>query len=178
MRATHAIGSHAAAVVMLCWTVIGSAQSQQQGTTGKPGDPSDNPEITVIGCLLRTDRSAWRPGTSNHTAPGESPKGKSGLVLKDAAVWTGPAPTGPVVIRSEREFSLIHDKNVKLEKSVGRQVEIKGKLLADATGTTGRQTGQPSGRGSGENAATPPPRVNVLQVTALRPISDDCPPPR
>ncbi len=80
-----------AMVVLACCGAIASAQStpsrsSQQptattGTAAKEGaDPGNQDELTVIGCLMRTDTSAWGPGTSGFTERG-GPRPR--FVLKD-----------------------------------------------------------------------------------------------
>lgn len=123
-------------------------------------------EMTVIGCLVRLDTSAWRPGTSDQmpaSHPGQP--ASAGYALKDAAESTGAAPeTGPVDTRSDREFGIVKG-SVNVEGFAGHQVVIKGRPTSTAS------------PGAAPAAARQPPGHDLMiDVTAIRSISDACPP--
>jgi hypothetical protein len=146
----------------------------------KPGEASnshsaDAPKLTVVGCLVRTDTSAWRSGTSGNTPAASSEKVSSGFSLKDALEWTdAKPPTGPVRTRSEREFEVVSEGDIDLGDHQDRQVVIKGTFIGGmrvptaAVGTSGSTDARidrpyaPEGR--------------VLRVESIQSLSDTCPP--
>lgn len=154
-------------------------QSAPVDTARKTGQPQ---EVTIVGCLVRTDRSAWRPGTTGSTDPGKSPKSASGLVVKKAA-------TSPEASRhSEREVRL-KVEGVDVDEHVGHQVEVKGTFPVGADPTSSASTApattsQSGGAGASSSAtgttSTSLPRLserdNELRVTAIRTLDAACPP--
>jgi hypothetical protein len=174
----------ASAVLLLSWSLTASARSggaQQPGAT--PRTPT---ELTVIGCIMRIDTSALRPGTTDTGETRSAQKGTpSGFVLKDAAVATASTSTkGPVATKSEREFQLVKT-DVPFEKFAGHQVEAKGRLgSGDASrdaGSGGSSAAAGGSSASGDRQGQLPETAgsyqNVLHVTSLRSLSGTCPPP-
>jgi hypothetical protein len=128
--------------------------------------PASGSEVSVVGCLVRTDTSARRPGTSGTTlpAPAAYPT-RLGFALKEAIVWTGaPISTGPVETRSTREFGLTTNKDIRLGHHANHQVEIRGWLV--------------SSRDPDHDVLPLPPSHdgNFIRIDSVRTLSDHCPP--
>lgn len=128
--------------------------------------PVSRSEVSIVGCLVRKDTSALRPGTSGTTPPVSGPSHtRLGFVLKEAAIWKGTSPpSGQVNTHSDREFGLTTDKDVKLDEHANHQVEIKGWLVSSK---------------DPEHQALPLPPThdgNVIQIVSIRSLSDECPP--
>ena len=126
-----------------------------------------NDEVTVIGCVVQLDRSAWRPGTSDSIPAGHPGQpASSGYALKDALVSTGDEPkSGPVATRSDREFGIAKG-DVSVERFAGHQVVIKGRLTSTAKAS--EPASDPKRPSPGHDA--------MIEVTAVRTLSDSCPP--
>ena len=140
--------------------------AQQPQTAAPAKAASDGTEMTVVGCLVRLDTSAWRPGTSDQIPAGHRGQlSSAGYALKDAAESTGAAPeTGPIDTRSDREFGIAKG-SVSVERFAGHQVVITGRPMTTAS--------------NGEVPAAenqPPGHDLMIDVTAIRSISDECPP--
>ena len=127
----------------------------------------ENAELTLIGCLVRLDRSAWRPGTSDTIPAGHRGQpASSGYALKEALVSTGDEPkTGPVATRSDREFGIAKG-DVSVSRFAGHQVVIKGRLTSTATATDPAINAKPASPGHDA----------MINVTAIRTLSESCPP--
>jgi hypothetical protein len=133
--------------------------------------PQASTDVTVIGCVVRLDDSARRPGTTSGAgaASSRSPA-SSGFALKDAAIMSAPeGAKGAVATRSEREFRLLKT-DVKLEKFAGKQVELKAQLVAD--GPSGEKPAAHGAASAGRNGSSD---GNSLRVTAVRALGDTCP---
>jgi hypothetical protein len=114
-------------------------------------------EVTLIGCLVRTDTSARRPGTTGSTPPGESERqANAGFALKHAAAAAKPA-AGAVDTHSSAEVSVAATGKVDLAAHVNHQVEIKGHM----------------GKGSAQRTGD-----TDFQVTSIRTVSENCQPAR
>jgi hypothetical protein len=180
MRITNVRSLVAAGLLLCCSRAVAQGAAAQQ-----PGAaPLKRTEVRVIGCLVRVENGAWRPGAfvsgaskSAQTLP------PSGFVLKDAALATAPAgSSGPVATKSEREFQLVKT-DVPLKDFAGQQVEVKGRL-ASGGGSHGPADLSPTSTGTGASssdqqsqaAETAGSYQNVLQVTSLRSLSASCPP--
>ena len=139
-------------------------------------------ELTMIGCLVRIDTGAWRPGTTDTVPAGPGRRtSSSGYALKDAAVASiAPNAAGPIDTRSGREFG-VQKGEVKVDRFAGHQVEITGRLTlsiespsrdaptADMVGTSGRD---PAALDAARSSS------GTIAVTAIRSLSDTCPPAR
>jgi hypothetical protein len=143
--------------------------AQQGGRPAQADASSTASETTLIGCVVRLDTSARRPGTSDPIPAGHPGQpASSGFALKDAIVSTGEEPArGPIETRSEREFGIARGK-VSVERSAGQQVLIKGRLTSTAR----------SGDASADAKPAVPGHNAMIDVTAVRSLSDTCPPPR
>jgi hypothetical protein len=129
--------------------LVPSASPQKNQET--PAEQTAQPaEVTLVGCLMRIDTSAWRPGTSDTTPAGSGRTDvSSGFALKDAAIASSADQTrGPIDTRSAREFSVAKGE-VKVDGFAGHQVEVKGHVSGGS-----------------------------IAVTAVRSLSDTCPPAR
>jgi hypothetical protein len=123
-------------------------------------------EVSIVGCLVRKDTSALRPGTSGTTPPvSGAVQTTLGFVLKEAAIWKGTSPpSGQVSTHSDREFGLTTNKDVGLDEHANHQVEIRGWLVSAS---------------DPEHEVLPLPPThdgNVIQIVSIRSLSDECPP--
>ena len=151
----------AASMVVAVRAQYGSAQ-QAAAPQG-----SQEQEVVLVGCLVRIDTSARRPGTTGSTPPGKPVRpANSGFGLKDVAVASKEGATGPVATRSEQEVALAKSDKVDLAAHLNRQVEIKGRTGPGASPADGRQSGNVSSSGGDSD----------FHVTSIRTISDTCPP--
>jgi hypothetical protein len=147
----------------------------------------DAAEVIVIGCLVRLDNTALRPGpgtTSAARRDSQNPP-SSGFALKDAAIVPRPtSATGSVATRSEREFRLVKTE-LDLQKFAGQQVEVKARVVGDslhaadtASAKTGPdERGQPAEQRPGSDTRAPNETANTLRLTAVRVLSRTCPAP-
>src|SRR3954453_7642274 len=121
----------------------------QSGGAHQQPEAANSTEVTVIGCLMPLDDSAWRPGTSAG-ADRSATLSSAGFALKDAAIVSpSSGASGEVSKRSEREFHLAKTK-VQLQKFSGQQIEVKARLgSGDGTGTS-------SGDSASEKSAAKP----------------------
>ena len=146
----------------------GTALSASQDQLPPPNAAAKAAEITVVGCLVRLDTSAWRPGTTDPVPAGHPGQPvSSGYAVKNAAVVSSDrAPaTGPVSTRSDREFGIVKG-DVNVAGFAGHQVEITGRLTSTA----------PAGDSSTDATRVSPGQDVLIDVSAVRSISDDCPP--
>jgi hypothetical protein len=169
----------------LCFSAgfVLSTWPPRQGT-GQQAE-SESAEVTFVGCLVRIDTGAWRPGTTD-TVPAGSGRStlSSGYALKDAAVASiAPNAAGPIDTRSGREFG-VQKGDVKVDRFAGHQVEIKGRLTGSIE-SPGRDTlaAVEVGTSGGDRDPAAPDgarRSNSgrIAVTAIRSLSDTCPPAR
>jgi hypothetical protein len=160
------------AVALLVATTIGAAGQTSPppaATTGSDGD------VAIVGCLMRTDTSANRPGSSYSSTNGvrEDPAvavggAGSGFVLKDAAIQRTASPSASSEKASEthraglQEFRVIEaGGKLDLRAHVNTQVEVRGRLV-------------PAGDG-----AHPGPRLNIganaVSATEIRTVAKACP---
>jgi hypothetical protein len=151
------------AVATLAQPLLSAQQAQPRA---QAADSSTGAEVTVIGCLVRLDTSARRPGTSDRIPSGRPGQpASSGYALKDALVSTGEEPaTGPVATRSDREFGLAKG-DVDVERFAGHQVVIKGRLPGTAANERSADASHPT-----------PSHDAMIEVRAVRSISASCPP--
>jgi hypothetical protein len=144
------------------WSAATEASQQPQSPEPSAAAHATPREILVVGCLVRLDDSARRPGFGEGTrsdVPGQPES--SGFALKDAAEIKEPVTTsGPIRTKSEREFRLVK-ADVAFADHVAHQVEIKGRLLTPG--------------GSPDQAAPAPTHSNMIEATAVRSISSTCP---
>lgn len=142
------------AVAMAAPTVMALHAHQSPATQPPASTPK---EVMLIGCLVRTDTSALRPGTTGSTPPGETEQqANAGFALKQAAPAAKPA-TGAVDTHSSAEVSIAAAANVDLAPHVDHQVEVKGHMGKGAAHRTGDTD---------------------FQVTSIRTISETCQPAR
>jgi len=149
-------------------SLVSMSQQATSSQAGHNNPPVGESEVSVVGCLLRADTSAWRAGTSGTTSaiPAPSPS-TLGFVLKEATIWTAAqAPSGPVTTRSDREFGLTSDKNVRLRRYSNQQVEIKGWLVSSRDPSNTVFPLPPSHDG------------NIIKIDSVRTLSEECPPRR
>ena len=141
------VAGYSVALFVLCLANAPVATQQPQPAQA-PAAPATAAEVTIVGCLVRTDSSAHRPGTSYSSTNGKggSPAlanggAGSGLALKDAAVVTKheaastPAEEKAAGHAGLQEFrALSGEAKPKLDEHVGTEVEVQGRLLgADAS---------------------------------------------
>lgn len=146
------------------------AQRAEQVQQTQPGEKANaqsmtTDEVTLIGCLVRLDTSAWRAGTTDPIPAGHAGQlPSSGYALKDAIQPTGPVPeSGPVQTRSEREFGLAKG-DVSVDRFAGHQVVIKGRLASTPNS-------QPPA-----DASPTPGHDSMIEVIDVRSLSPSCPP--
>jgi hypothetical protein len=176
--------------IAMCFAAMPIAAGQQTAPTrpaATAAPATRDGDVVIVGCLMRTDRSANRPGTSYSSTNGEG-RGPalanggagSGFVLKDAAVATHaePASATPGAAHAARggfqEFRVIapNDANAKLNlaEHVNTQVEVRGRLVVPEA---------PDSAAGGAGAVAGP-RLNIganaVTVTAIRTLAPTCPP--
>jgi hypothetical protein len=169
--------------VLLCCSIVASGE-HSSAAQSQPAQ-ENGAEVIVIGCVVRLDDSAFRPGTtsgSRRTSSRNPPS--SGFVLKDAAIVPQPTgTTGSVQTNSEREFHLVKSE-FALEKFAGQQVEVKARVVAgDAPGeaaapsttTSGDEGGRSADKRPGAETRGPNETASMLRVTAARALSRTCP---
>jgi hypothetical protein len=164
-------GPALALVTWMCTLAVGDGSVLQSGTAPTAGkeSPSTEADVTVVGCLVRTEKSGGKPGSSA-TGPGERSESSVGLVLKEAVVWTDEAPPkGPMTTRSDREFGLRNPRNGDVKVHAGHQVEVKGRL---------RRTVDVAPNGKIEQSPPPAAGGHVIEIASVRSLSDNCPPQR
>jgi hypothetical protein len=176
------------AAMLLCCSIFASGVRSNATQSGPAQENAA--EVIVIGCLVRLDNSAWRPGTASGAGRGASRNpALSGFALKDAVIVQGPpratGATGLVATRSEREFRLVKtDLELELEKFVGQQVEVKARPVGSdsldagaATSTTTSRDTQTADRGHESGTRAVNQTANLLRVISARALSRTCPPP-
>jgi hypothetical protein len=154
---------------LACTLFVSAAALSQPPLSAQPAAAPDQSnsaradDVTVIGCLVRLDTSALRPGTSDPIPSGHPGQPVSaGYALKEAIATAAEPERGPVATRSDREFGIAKG-DVSVDRFAGHQVVIKGRLIS---------TG-----GDAVDKALPVPGHDVLiDVTSVRSISDSCPP--
>jgi hypothetical protein len=166
------------ALVIVLEASVAVALRAQTGS-GPQGVPAQGPqgeEVVLVGCLVRIDTSARRPGTTGSTPPGKSVRAAaSGFALKDAAVAKEGA-TGPVATKSEQEVAIAKSDKVDLAAHVNRQVEVKGRLGGQASDGRGGPAGASATAAGGQSgSSSPTARDADFHVTSIRTISDTCP---
>jgi hypothetical protein len=162
-----------ATVAALLFVAAATAATQQPQ---QPAPPASEPTVAIVGCLMRTDTSANRPGSSysstngSRKAPALANGGAgSGYVLKDAAIAHAASPataqdaeTAGAHLAGLQDFRVIAAvDNLDLGAHVNAQVEIRGHL--------------PASSGGGH----PEPRLNIganaISATAIRTVAKGCP---
>ena len=127
------------------------AQSPVPGAISQTAESSTSRDVTVVGCLVRIDRSNWRPGTTGSTPPGGSVRDRHPYALKEAELWKeATPPSGAVATHSDQEFAVSADPEFDFESHANHQVEVKGQVSS--------------------------PGSRDIHVTSIRTISDECPP--
>jgi hypothetical protein len=171
------------AAMLLCCSIFVSGVRSSATQSGPAQENAA--EVIVIGCLVRLDNSAWRPGTTSGARRSSSRNpALSGFALKDAVIVPRPArATGLVATRSEREFQLVKT-DLEVEKFVRQQVELKARLVGRdsldagaATSTTTSRDTQSADRSHESGTRAPNQTANLLRVTSARALSRTCPPP-
>ena len=148
---TKAASLTAGALMVVAIVSSATAQSPVPGATSQTAEASTSRDVTVIGCLVRIDRSNWRPGTTGSTPPGGSVKDRHPYALKEAAIWAeSTPPSGSVATHSDQEFALSADPEFDFESHANHQVEVKGQVSS--------------------------PGSRDIHVTSIRTISEACPP--
>ena len=142
-----------AAGALMVATIVSSAneQSPLPGAASQTAEPAASRDVSVVGCLVRIDRSNWRPGTTGSTPPGGSAKDRHPYALKQAEIWKeSTPPSGSVTTHSDQEFAVSADPEFDFESHANHQVEVKGQVSS--------------------------PGSRDIRVTSIRTISEECPP--
>lgn len=101
----------------------------------------------MVGCLMRTDTSAWRPGPAARAEAGSSRRSSSGFGLKNAAESLDAA-------RGSQLEILLRTEGVKMDAHVKHLVEVKSRFADLAP--------PPSTPGTGSTAKGRAARVPVV----------------
>jgi len=176
--------------VAMCvgFALIPLAARQQTAQTPAPAAAAAQTgegDLTIVGCLMRTDRSANRPGTSfsSTNGAGSGPAianggAGSGFVLKDAAIATHAEPATATAGAAHaasggfQEFRLITtDNTLNLAGHVNTHVEVRGRLVVPGTRDSAASGAAPRAEGPRLNIG-----ANAVTVTAIRTLAPDCPP--
>lgn len=169
MRGVEVVGAVLTGTLALALT--GLAAAQQQPPSGDADGRAEKP-VTLTGCLVRVDRSNWRPGTTGSTEQGTTPKQSPGFVLKNVA--TKESATGPSK-RSEREVAVTAE-SLDLAPHTGREVEVTGRFKDP--GTPRQATGGAASTSTGTEGAaasrSPYGLASDFTVTAIRTTAAEC----
>lgn len=165
-----------AAICALCVPAV--PQALEWNTRTQPATPDGG--LTIVGCLMKVDRTAHRPGPSYSSTDGKGHNpalalggAGSGFVLKDAYVVPAAAPaadsadsSGPSHRKGFQEFRVITaDRNLKFADHVKTQVEVHGWLPKPEDPPQPAKPREEPRLNIGGNAVT---------VTAIKTIAQDC----
>jgi hypothetical protein len=159
MRKTRRLKSQVHLGALFCAGISALVVAQEQPPVGSADAASrgrDGAEITMVGCLMRTDTSAWRPGPGTAHESGNERKPQLAFVLKSAA-------DSPEAVKGSRREIGLRVEGMKIDEHVKHIVEVKGRLGDGSTTDDGKSSLRTLSEGG-----------NPLQVKSIRTLKANC----
>lgn len=158
----------------------------EPSTTAPASQASSAASTTMTGCVYReqdvpgrTPNVAERAGVMEDyilvKADGAQASSGAAAETQSAAGATTPQATGTSG-SAHTMFKLEHASDEQLRAMVGKRVEVKGRVDAEAGDSTARPTGT-SGAATGADKSAGPDRIDLaeFEVTSIREVEGTCP---